>query len=239
MYQETHARSVLKALSWRVAGSLVTAAIAFLFLKRLDLALAAGGLDFAVKVAVYYVHERAWDRIPFGKRAVRPAVIWLTGLSGAGKSTVAEALVAELERRRLRVDHLDGDTIRQIFPSTGFTPEEREAHVRRVGYLASRLERNGLFVVVSLISPSRSARDFARGLCANFLEIHVSTPLEVCEARDPKGLYRRARSGEIRDFTGISAPYEAPLEPELRLDTSALSVEASVRAILDRLRKAP
>lgn len=239
MYQESHARSVLKAVSWRVAGSLVTAAIAFLFLRRVDLALVAGGLDFAVKVAVYYVHERAWDRISFGKRAVRPAVIWLTGLSGAGKSTVAEALVAELERRRLKVDHLDGDTIRQIFPSTGFTPEEREAHVRRVGYLASRLERNGLFVVVSLISPSRSARDFARGLCANFLEVHISTPLEVCEARDPKGLYRRARSGEIRDFTGISAPYEAPLEPELRLDTSALSVEASVRAILDRLRKAP
>ncbi|MBK8726033.1 MAG: adenylyl-sulfate kinase [Holophagaceae bacterium] len=237
MYSETHARSLLKALSWRIAGSLTTSAIAFVFLRRWDLALAAGGLDFLVKVVIYYLHERVWDRLAFGKRQLRPSVLWFTGLSGAGKTTLAQAVVAELGRRAIRAEHLDGDTIRDLFPNTGFTPEEREAHVRRVGYLASRLERNGLFVVVSLISPSRSARDFARGLCGSFVEIHLATPLEECERRDTKGLYRKARQGELANFTGISAPYEAPEHPELVLDTTSLSVEDATRTVLDHLRK--
>ncbi len=236
MFTETHARSVTKALSWRIAGSLTTAAIAFAFLRRWDLAAAAGGLDFVAKVAIYYAHERVWDRIRFGKRAITPAVLWFTGLPGSGKTTLARALVEELERQGLRAEHLDGDTIRDLFPATGFSPEEREEHVKRVGFLASRLERNGLFVVVSLISPSRTGRDFSRRLCGRFIEIHVSTPLAECERRDPKGLYGKARRGELRDFTGVSAPYEAPLQPELALDTSVLSPEEATRAILAHLK---
>ncbi|MBI3544197.1 MAG: adenylyl-sulfate kinase [Deltaproteobacteria bacterium] len=237
MYQETHTRSVVKAVSWRVAGTLATSVIVYVFTRRLDIALLAGGVEAVVKLAIYYVHERIWDRIHIGRRPITPAVLWFTGLSGAGKTTLSIALVDELRRRNLRVEHLDGDTIRHIFPKTGFSREEREEHIKRVAYLASRLEKNGVFVVVSLISPYEASRDFARGICENFFEIYLSTPLGECERRDPKGLYRKARSGEVKDFTGITAPYEPPKKPELTIDTSRLSIEQATRDVMAALRK--
>ncbi|MGE0554495.1 MAG: 3'(2'),5'-bisphosphate nucleotidase CysQ [Gemmatimonadales bacterium] len=162
-------------------------------------------------------------------------VVWFTGLSGAGKSTIARRVVEELERAGRPVEYLDGDTIRDIFPATGFSREERDAHVRRVGYLASRLERHGVTVVAALISPYRASRDAVRGLCRRFVEVHVAAPLDVCEARDVKGLYAKARRGEIRQFTGIDDPYEAPTDAEIELDTGTLSVEAAVARVLEAL----
>ena len=163
------------------------------------------------------------------------AVFWFTGLSGSGKSTIAERVYAEMERRGVEVEYIDGDALRSVFPSTGFTREQREEHLRRTGYMASRLEAHGIMVVASFVSPYRESRDFIRKLCRNFVEIYVSTPLDECERRDIKGLYARARRGEIANFTGIDDPYEPPRHPELTLDTRALSVDQSVAKVLDRL----
>jgi 3'(2'), 5'-bisphosphate nucleotidase len=160
------------------------------------------------------------------------AVIWFTGLSGSGKTTVARQVVAELQARGKAVEYLDGDTIRGIFPSTGFTREERDHHIRRVGYLASRLERHGVLVVASLVSPYRASRDFVRGLCRRFVEIHVATPLAECERRDVKGLYAKARRGEITRFTGIDDPYEPPEAPELRIDTTGIPIADATQQVL-------
>jgi adenylyl-sulfate kinase len=174
--------------------------------------------------------------------AIRPAspaaVLWLTGLSGAGKSTIAEWVVSRLRARGHRVEHLDGDTIRDLFPDVGFDRASRDAHIRRVGHLASRLEHHGIVVVASFISPYASSREFVRELCKNFVEVHVATPLPVCEARDPKGLYLRARRGEITDFTGIDAPYEQPPNPELHVDTSGRSLEDVGNSVLEYLLEA-
>jgi adenylyl-sulfate kinase len=163
------------------------------------------------------------------------AVVWLTGLSGAGKSTIGEGVCRELARRGKPVEYLDGDIIRRLFPETGFTRAERDAHVRRVGFLASRLEHHGITVVCALISPYRDARGEVRGLCRRFVEVFVSTPLAECERRDVKGLYARARRGEIRHFTGIDDPYEPPLAPELALDTTDLAVDEAVRRVIGAL----
>jgi adenylylsulfate kinase len=166
----------------------------------------------------------------------RPAVLWFTGLSGSGKSTIAERVAEGLARRGVPVERLDGDTVRDLFP-TGFTKPERDLHVRRMAYLASRLEHHGVTVVASFISPYAESRDFARKLCRNFIEIYVATPLEECERRDVKGLYARARRGEITQFTGLDDPYEPPERPELTLDTRVVSVARASHLVLEELRQ--
>ena len=172
-----------------------------------------------------------------GARGTRPPapVLWFTGLSGSGKSTIAVRVHEELVRRGVEVEYIDGDALREVFPTTGFTKAEREEHLRRTGYMASRLAAHGVTVVASFVSPYRESRDFIRRLCPGFVEIYVSTPLEECERRDVKGLYARARRGEIKNFTGIDDPYEPPTSPELTLDTRALSVDRSVATVLERL----
>ena len=169
-----------------------------------------------------------------GTQAPAP-VLWFTGLSGSGKSTIATQVHTELARRGTDVEYIDGDALREVFPNTGFTRAEREEHLRRTGYMASRLAAHGVTVVASFVSPYRESRDFIRRLCPGFVEIYVATPLEECERRDVKGLYARARRGEIRNFTGIDDPFEAPEHPELVLDTRTLTVEQSVSAVLERL----
>jgi adenylylsulfate kinase len=166
---------------------------------------------------------------------VTPApVLWFTGLSGSGKSTIAVRVHEELVRRGVEVEYIDGDALREVFPGTGFTRAEREEHLRRTGYMAARLGAHGVTVVASFVSPYRESRDFIRRLCGDFVEIYVSTPLDECERRDVKGLYARARRGEIQNFTGIDDPYEAPEQPELILDTRALSVDQCVARVLAR-----
>ena len=166
--------------------------------------------------------------------------------SQPGKSTIATRVHQELERRGVDVEYIDGDALRDVFPATGFTREEREEHLRRTGYMASPrppmirriiswLAAHGVTVVASFVSPYRASREFIRRLCPGFLEIFVATPLDECERRDVKGLYARARRGEIRNFTGIDDPYEPPDHPELTLDTRALSVDQCVDRVLDRL----
>ena len=174
-------------------------------------------------------------------RATRPKagtgspapVLWFTGLSGSGKSTIAARVHQELAARGVEVEYIDGDALREVFPNTGFTRAEREEHLRRTGYLASRLAAHGVTVVASFVSPYRDSRNFIRRLCPGFGEIYVATPLEECERRDVKGLYARARRGELRNFTGLDDPYEPPERPELTLDTRVLTVDQCVAKVLD------
>ncbi|MFI5363039.1 MAG: adenylyl-sulfate kinase [Elusimicrobiota bacterium] len=232
MIVEARKRSFVKAASYRVFGTLATGAIAFLATGRLAISVGIGAADAVSKIALYFVHERIWTRIPFGRRRVEPGVLWFTGLSGSGKSTLAARVVEALARRGVAVESLDGDAVRHIFPETGFTKAARDAHIHRVGHLAGRLEKHGVFVVASFISPYADSRDFVRKLCRNFVEIHVSAPLDVCERRDPKGLYKKARRGELANFTGVHDPYEPPARPELTVDTSRVSEDEAFAAVM-------
>lgn len=162
--------------------------------------------------------------------------IWFTGLSGAGKSTVANALVARLRDMGRSVELLDGDEVRKNLSSgLGFSKADRDANIARIAYVAKLLSRNGVVAITAAISPYRETRDSARAEIPNFVEVFVDCPLEVCEQRDVKGLYKKARSGEIKQFTGISDPYEAPENPEITLHTHEESVEESVNTVISKL----
>jgi adenylyl-sulfate kinase len=165
-------------------------------------------------------------------------VVWLTGLSGSGKSTIADAVQRRLHAQGVRTYVLDGDNLRHGLTSDlGFSAADRDENVRRVGHVASLMADAGVVVLVSLISPLRAQRDTVRGIVGNdFLEVWVDAPLAVVEGRDVKGLYARARSGEIAEFTGISSPYEEPLTAELHLDTSALGVGDATELVLGAVR---
>ena len=166
-------------------------------------------------------------------------VVWFTGLSGAGKTTITNILEPQLEQRGLVVDHLDGDIVRtHLSKGLGFSKEDRDTNIARIAWVASRIARAGGIVIVSAISPYAEARLHARQLIephAPFVEVHVATPIDECARRDPKGLYAQAYAGDIADFTGVSAPYEEPVDPELRLDTTGQTPPESAQRVLERL----
>jgi adenylyl-sulfate kinase len=164
-------------------------------------------------------------------------IVWITGLSGAGKTTVANRLYEALVARALDAEVLDGDVMRRhISRGLGFDRGAREENIRRIGFVAGLLARHGVIAIVSAISPYRAVRDEVRATCGErFLEVYISTPLSVCEQRDPKGLYRRARAGELHQFTGIDDPYECPLAPEVACSTEDQTVDAIVEEVLTKL----
>ncbi len=168
--------------------------------------------------------------------------LWFTGLSGAGKTTLAQAIVPELRARGLRVEVLDGDEVRtNLSKGLGFSKEDRDTNIRRIGYVSRLLSRNGLGVISAAISPYRAIRDEVRRAIeaegALFIEVYAKCPIDVLAERDVKGLYKKALAGEIKEFTGVSDPYEEPLEPEVVVETDRESIDHSVKTILRELTR--
>ena len=166
----------------------------------------------------------------------RGVTLWFTGLSGAGKTTISDALEIVLRDRGCKLERLDGDIVREnLTKGLGFSKEDRDINIRRIGFVAHLLTRNGVIVLVSAISPYRAIRQEVRETIGDFVEVYVNAPLNVCESRDVKGLYAKARAGEIKNFTGIDDPYEAPLSPEVECRTDLESVDESVGKIIGYL----
>ncbi|NET34338.1 MAG: adenylyl-sulfate kinase [Cyanothece sp. SIO1E1] len=168
----------------------------------------------------------------------RGVTIWFTGLSGSGKTTITQALAQELRTRECNIEILDGDIVRtNLTKGLGFSKEDRDENIRRIGFVSHLLTRNGVIVLVSAISPYRNIREEVRERIGDFMEIYVSAPVEVCEQRDVKGLYKRARAGEIKNFTGVSDPYEPPLNPEVNCKTHEETLEESVGKVIAELEQ--
>ena len=167
--------------------------------------------------------------------------LWFTGLSGAGKSTIAQIIGPEIERRGILVDHLDGDVVRtHLSKGLGFSREDRDANILRIGFVSKLLTRHGAGVIVAAISPYAETRDLVREMVddvGRFVEVYVATSLEECARRDVKGLYAKAFSGEIKEFTGVSDPYEAPDHAEIVVETEGRDPEDSARFVLDELER--
>jgi adenylylsulfate kinase len=166
----------------------------------------------------------------------RGAVIWFTGLSGSGKTTIAHLVEEHLVDAGVPVEILDGDIVREnLSKGLGFSKEDRDINIRRIAFVAHLLQRNGVFVITAAISPYRSIREEARAMIKDFVEVFADAPLDVCEQRDVKGLYAKARAGELKGFTGVDDPYEAPENPEVVCRTDRESVEESAQKVIDKL----
>ncbi|PIE89781.1 MAG: adenylyl-sulfate kinase [Acidobacteria bacterium] len=231
--------SLTKSITWQAVASLATMAVFYLLTGEFTFAVLAGAVEWAVNFLLSFGRQHLWAKNRPEEGQTQPIVIWLTGLSGAGKSTIAKLLVKKFKENKLPVQWLDGDVTREFIPATGFSREERDRHVLSTGFMARTLEQQGVNVVASYISPYRETREKVRAMCRNFFEVYLSTPLETCENRDVKGLYQQARAGAIKQFTGIDDPFEAPFKPDLELDTTHHSPEETseviFRAIQDRL----
>jgi bifunctional enzyme CysN/CysC len=211
-----------------------------IFVDRNTFRTEGAGMVTAVAARRVVWHEATVDRN--ARAAIKghpPGLVWLTGLSGSGKSTIANALEMRLNTTGAHTMLLDGDNVRHgLNRDLGFSEADRIENIRRIGETAKLMLDAGLVVITAFISPFRDDRQLVRGLVreGEFLEVFLDAPLAVCEARDPKGLYKRARAGQIPHFTGVSQPYEPPLQPELRIDTSVTSIDESIQAILATLR---
>jgi len=234
---ETKKRSVLKALSWRTWATITTAIIVFIFTGELGLAVTVGFLEVFAKMGLYFFHERLWQKISFGKKEVPSFVLWFTGLPASGKKAVADQVYQELKKEKFKVERLDSHDVRPLFPETGFTSSEVNRHVKRAGHLCSMLEKNGVIVVASFVSPYGESRKFARDVSKNFVEVYMESSVEACEQRDPKGHYAKARSGEYKNFPGVDTQYDVPEHAEITVEIDKCTVDEAVLQIVNYLRK--
>jgi len=230
-------KKFLKSTTYRFYSMIVTVIVSYITTGNWILAATIGFADSSVKILTYYGFETLWDKIT--RKKYRTSLLWMTGLSGSGKTTISKVLIKKLKAEGCSAMILDGDEIRDIFKNSGFDKEARVKHGKDVGKMAVYLQSQGIVPIISLISPYAETRDYVRSISDDFTEIYINTPLSVCEQRDVKGLYKKARNGEIKDFTGIhdSAPYEAPIAPELTIDTQNASIDDCVKQILKHIRK--
>ncbi len=237
MYRDTNRRSIVKGISWRVVATTTTIIIVYVFFGRLDLAIAAGMLETVLKVALYWAHERAWLKIKWGRKKIEPFNVWFTGLPMSGKSTIGDGVYEELQKLDIPIERLDSKDIRSVIPNIGFDRSDRNRHMHRIGHLIKTLQNNSISTVASFISPYSESRKAIRKMVKNNIMVYVKADIESCKLRDYKGVYEKALSGEIQNFTGISDVYEEPQHADIVLDTDKLSVEESIEIVIKYIKK--
>lgn len=237
MFIETNKRSIVKGISWRVLATTTTIAIVYFFFDRLDLAIAAGMIETVLKVGLYWLHERAWFKVLWGKKKIEPFNLWFTGISMSGKTTIADLVFKELQKQHIPLERLDAKDLRDIVPNIGFTREDRNRHMYRIGHLIKTLQNNSISTVASFISPYRESRKAIRTMVKNNIVVYLKSDIETCQARDYKGVYTKALSGEYQNFSGVNDVYEEPQRAEIVIDTRITPIEESVKIIVKYIKK--
>lgn len=237
MYKETNKRSIAKGITWRVIATATTILIVYLFFDRLDLAIAAGAIETVLKIGLFWVHERAWFKIRWGRQRIDPFNLWFTGLPLSGKTTIADKVYDELDKLHIPLERIDSKDIRDLIPNIGYSREDRNRHMHRIGNLICTLQNNSISTVASFVSPYKQSRKAIRDMVKNNIVVYVKADIETCKQRDYKGAYAKALRGEFKNFPGVDELYEEPQRAEIVIDTDKLGVDEAVANIVKYVRK--
>jgi len=237
LYIETNIRSIVKGISWRFVATATTIIIVYIFFGRLDLAVAAGVLESVAKVMLFWLHERVWQRIKFGKKRIEPFNVWLTGLPLSGKTTIGDLVYEKLQKLDIPIERIDSKDIRELIPDIGYSKKERIKHIKRVAHLINTLQNNSISVVASFVSPYEEARKIVKEHTKNAIIIYIKANVETCKKRDYKGVYKKAINNEIKNFTGISDVYEEPKNANIVIDTLKTSPEDAADIIVKYVKR--
>ena len=237
MYKETNKRSIVKGISWRIVATTTTVLIIYFFFGRLDLAIAAGVIETVLKVGLYWAHERVWFKIRWGRKRIEPFNLWFTGLPLSGKTTIADKVYLELKKLQIPSERLDSKDIRDVVPDIGFSREDRNRHMKRIGHLIKTLQNNSVSTVASFVSPYRESRKAIRQMVKNNIVVYVKADVKSCKKRDYKGVYEKALKGELQNFSGVNDVYEEPQHAEIIIDTDKTSVDEAVKEIVKYIKK--
>jgi adenylylsulfate kinase len=232
MQKDTKLRTILKTVSWRITATTTTVVIVYIFTGQIQTAIEVGLMEMLAKMIIYYLHERGWDNLKFGREEVPSFVLWITGLPISGKTTLGDMIADELAKQKRKYERLDSHTVRALFPETGFTEEDVNRHIKRVGHLASILENNGIIAIASFVSPFRESKEFVRQICRNFVEVHLETTPEFAEQFDENGFYDKARKQHWEHVPGISSEYEHSQKAELTFDMQKISLEKVKKEVI-------
>jgi adenylylsulfate kinase len=237
LYKETNLRSITKGISWRVVATTTTIVIVYIFFQRLDLAIVAGLIETILKVALFWAHEKFWQKIRWGKKRIEPFNLWFTGLPLSGKTTIANKVYEKLQKLDIPLERIDSKDVRELFPEVGFSKEDRNNHIKRVAHLIKTLQNNSISTVCSFVSPYRESRKFVREMVKNNIVVYIKADIKTCKKRDYKGVYQKAIDGIIPNFTGISDVYEEPRYAEIVIDTDKVNVEEAAEEIIRYIKK--
>jgi adenylylsulfate kinase len=235
MYKDGNRRSLAKGVSWRFFATSTTIIIVFVFFGRVDLAIAAGMVETVAKVILYWIHERIWLDIRWGRKRIEPFCLWFTGLPLSGKTTVADRVFSELKKNDIPIERLDSKDIRDLIPDIGYTRQDRNRHLLRVAHLIRTLQKNSISTVASFVSPYEETRKTIKKMARNCLVVYLQADIDTCRARDYKGVYKKADAGELIRFTGITDVYEEPTEADIVIDTREIPVDKAVEIILEEI----
>lgn len=237
MNRETNIRSIVKGISWRVVATTTTIIIVYFFFGRLDLAIAAGMIETVFKIGLYWLHERVWFKVRWGRKKIEPFNLWFTGLPLSGKTTIADKVYTELEKLHIPIERIDSNNIRKLIPNIGYSRADRNRHMHRIGYLIQKLQKNSVSTIVSFVSPYKESRKAIREMVKQNIIVYVKADLETCKARDYKGVYERAIAGKLQNFTGINDVYEEPQHAEITIDTDKMSADDAAKLIVKYVKK--
>ncbi len=237
MNQDTNTRSIVKGISWRLIATTTTIIIVYVFFERLDLAIAAGLIETVLKVGLYWAHERAWFKINWGRKKIEPFNLWFTGLPLSGKTTIANEVYKELEKLHIPIERIDSKDVRDLIPDIGYTREDRNRHMHRIGHLIKTLQNNSVSTVASFVSPYKESRKAIRDLVQNNVVVYIKADIETCIKRDLKGKYQKALAGEYQNFTGVNDVYEEPQRAEIIIDTDKLTIKEATETIVKYIKR--